>query len=156
MAYTLLIFISISLAMISLGTYIRGQQVLTSAEELKQKIELNQLNTVIYVKDIYLSGNLLYVTISNNGSTTLYAFKYFDVIVKYYANISNVPTLLLSRYNYSNTLGPYTWISQSIVINPNTVGTFIINLPYPPYPNTQATIVIASNYGPKAVWSGAL
>ncbi|BDB98961.1 flagellar protein F [Saccharolobus caldissimus] len=155
-AYALIIFISISLGLIVLGTYIRSQQILTYAYEIKQVNQLNQLDTRIFIKNIYLSGNLLYVTITNNGTTSLYEFNNFAVIIKYYANISNISTLIVSQYNYSKTIGPYEWTTSSIIINPSSSGVLVIELPYKPYPNTQATVVIATNYGPEAIWRGVL
>ncbi|WP_338603709.1 flagellar protein F [Sulfolobus tengchongensis] len=156
-AYTLLFFISLSLGFITLGAYIRSQQLITRAEELRQNMELNQLNTKIYIKSVSLSNNnLLYITITNNGSTSLYDFKDFDVIVKYYANISNISTLIVSSYNYSTLSGPYRWTSNTVLINSDTSGTFIVDLPYPLYPNTKVTVVIATNYGPEAIWRGIL
>ncbi|QGA53472.1 flagellar protein F [Sulfolobus sp. E5-1-F] len=155
-AYVLLFFITISLGLIALGAYIKSQQLLLRAEDVRQSMELDQLNTRIFVKSVVVNGNLLYITITNNGSTVLYDFKDFTIIIKYYANISNISTLIISNYNYSTILGPYKWISNTVLINPNMVGTFIADLPYSPYPNTEATIVVVTNYGPKAIWRGIL
>ncbi len=154
--YSLLAMITLSLLVIFMTSYIRGQQVLTGAEEYKQELQLDQLQTKIYIKSVSISQNFIYVIVTNNGSTNLYKFNKFSVIVKYYANISNVSTLLVSEYNYSKSLGPYLWTTNSVLINPDNDATFIIDLPYPPYPNTLATIVIATNYGPEAIWRGTL
>lgn len=156
LTYAFLIFISVSLALILLSTYIRNQQLLTYSEEIQQRIELNELNTKILIKSVYVSNNLVYVTVTNNGSTTFYDFKSFVVIVKYYANISNVSTLILSQYTYSTALAPYKWTSSAVVIPPDSNAVFTIDLPYPPYPNTKATIVISTNYGNEAIWRGIL
>lgn len=59
-AYALIIFISISLGLIVLGTYIRSQQILTYAYEIKQVNQLNQLDTRIFIK-IYIS-QVIYFT----------------------------------------------------------------------------------------------
>ncbi|AAK42473.1 flagellar protein F [Saccharolobus solfataricus] len=155
-AYVLIFFITISLGLIALEAYIKSQQLLLHAENLRQNMELNQLNTRIFIKSIAINGNLLYITITNNGSTALFDFRDFAIIIKYYANISNISTLIISNYNYSTNLGPYKWVSNTVLINPNMVGTFIADLPYPPYPNTMATVVVASNYGPEAIWRGIL
>jgi len=155
-AYVLLFFITISLGLIALGAYIKSQQFLLHAEYMRQNMDLNQLNTRIFIKNVAINSYLLYMTITNNGSTVLYDFKDFAIIIKYYANVSNVSTLIISNYNYSTSLGTYKWVSNTVLINPNMVGTFIADLPYPPYPNTEATVVVVSNYGPEAIWRGVL
>lgn len=82
-------------------------------------------------------------------------FCHFAVIVKYYANVSESEELTISSYNYSRTPTTYQWTSSGI-LNPDSVVKFTVVLPYPPYADTNAVIIISTNYGTVAVWRGIL
>nr|4P94_A Chain A, Conserved flagellar protein F [Sulfolobus acidocaldarius DSM 639]4P94_B Chain B, Conserved flagellar protein F [Sulfolobus acidocaldarius DSM 639]4ZBH_A Chain A, Conserved flagellar protein F [Sulfolobus acidocaldarius DSM 639]5TUG_B Chain B, Flagellar biosynthesis protein FlaF [Sulfolobus acidocaldarius]5TUG_D Chain D, Flagellar biosynthesis protein FlaF [Sulfolobus acidocaldarius]6PBK_B Chain B, Conserved flagellar protein F [Sulfolobus acidocaldarius DSM 639]6PBK_D Chain D, Con len=128
------------------------------AQELNHELELEQLETKITVSSVSLTGSTLNVVLENNGSTNLYDFQGFSVIVQYYANISNISTFNLSLYNYTKNSNPspYYWTINTPLLAPGSQATLTIILPYPPYPNTQATVVIVTNYGPSVIWRGSL
>ncbi|MEM3710954.1 MAG: hypothetical protein QW453_02785, partial [Thermoprotei archaeon] len=67
-----------------------------------------------------------------------------------------IPTLSVSLYNYSVSPTTYEWMSITGELYPTNVGEFEVVLPYPPYAGTKAIIVVATNYGPEAYWSGTL
>jgi flagellar protein FlaF len=86
---SLIAFVVLSLATVYGATALRDQQIYSQAEQERQ------LSTQIKVISWSLSGNLLSLEISNNGSTTLFQYSHFSVVVKYYANVSDVASLSL-------------------------------------------------------------
>jgi flagellar protein FlaF len=153
---SLIAFVVLSLATVYGATALRDQQIYSQAEQERQSLYEAQLSTQIKVISWSLSGNLLSLEISNNGSTTLFQYSHFSVVVKYYANVSDVASLSLSQYSYmQGKVSPLTWNASSI-LEPDDVATITIGLPYPPYQGLPAVVVLDSNYGPGVVWRGTL
>lgn len=123
-----------------------------------QELILDQEESKMTILSVSFTGNTIYVTLANNGTIPLWEFNHFAVIVEYYANVSNSKELIISSYNYtsSSTLLAYQWTSNNAIINPDSSDVLKIALPYPPYPNTQAVIVISNNYGYSTTWRGLL
>ncbi len=129
--------------------------VIERSESARQALYLNQLDSRIFIKNVTYSGRDLVITVTNNGSDTLWDFQQFAVIVEYYGNVSNKSTLSLSLYNFSTSPSTYQWTSSQI-LEPDSSAQFLVVLPFMPYSNTPATVVISSNYGNMAVWRGTL
>ncbi|MFP3202954.1 MAG: hypothetical protein RXR43_12225 [Sulfolobus sp.] len=155
MAFSLISVIAITLIAVVLLNLGFSANLIYNAENLKQNISLGQLNSRITILSVTVSNNLLYVNLANNGSVTLWNFCHFAVIVKYYANVSGTEKLIVSLYNYSKTPSAYQW-SSSGILNPDSTAKFTVVLPYPPYANTNAVVIVSTNYGTVAVWRGIL
>jgi len=72
-------------------------------------------------------------------------------VVDYYANVSGSAVLVVSTYNYSPSPTAYEWTSLTGELYPSGVGEFKVVLPYPPYAGKEASITLATNYGPRCV-----
>ncbi|MCY0859814.1 MAG: flagellar protein F [Sulfolobaceae archaeon] len=154
-AFTLTFMIALSIGLYFFAIYSKDQQVYNYYYEQQQKLFLAQLQTKITINSVSVSNNVLSVTVANNGSTAIWDYSHFDVIVQYYANVSGSEVFYLSNYVYSPTQQPYTWyVNQELY--PTSSVTLHIYLPYPPYSNSPAVVVISTNYGPEAVWRGII
>ena len=94
------------------------------------------------------------INVSNSGSTDLYDFSSFALIVNYYQNISGVAVHSLSLYSYSGSIGPHQWTSKNGMIFPSSFGELDVGLPYPPYHGMPVVVQVTTDYGPSAEWSG--
>lgn len=155
MAFSLISVVMITLISVVLLNLGFSSNLIYNAENLRQNFSISQLNSKITILSVTANNNLLYVSLANNGSITLWNFCHFAVIVKYYANVSGTEKLIVSLYNYSKTPSAYQW-SSSGILNPDSTVRLTIVLPYPPYANTNAVIAISTNYGTVAVWRGIL
>jgi len=155
-AFGLIAFIALSSIIIIVLDLTGTISTIYGAEYVKQKLAINQENSKMTILSVSISSNILYVTLADNGSVSLWDFQQFGVVVKYYANVSGIEALSVSNYNYSSSPVAYQWTSQNSIINPSSSDKIEIVLPYSPYQGTQATIVISNNYGSSAVWRGTL
>ncbi|BDC17317.1 hypothetical protein [Acidianus sp. HS-5] len=155
MAFSLISVIAITLIAVILINLGFSANLIYNAENLKQSTNLGQLSSRITILSVTADSNDIYINVANNGSVTLWSFCHFAVIVKYYANVSESEELTISSYNYSRTPTTYQWTSSGI-LNPDSVVKFTVVLPYPPYADTNAVIIISTNYGTVAVWRGIL
>jgi hypothetical protein len=151
------------ISMIAISAFLLIQTVSQSAQALYdsslqsfKSMQQNAQQTLIHILKVSVFSNTLFVYLANNGSTNLYDFIHFAVIVKYYANVSGTSLLSVSLYSFSKNPSQYQWTSVYGEIFPHTVGVLKIVLPYPPYDSRSGIVVVSTNYGPYAVWSGAL
>lgn len=153
---SLIAFVVLSVAVIYGATALRDQQLYSQAQQERQGLYEEQLSTQLQVRSVALSGTSLRVVVSDNGSTTLYQYSHFSVVLQYYGNVSGVPVMSIAYYSYvRGEASPYQWNATSI-LEPDGVTTITLELPYPPYPGEPAVLTVDSNYGPGAVWRGTL
>ncbi len=156
MAFALISFLALSSVVVMILDLTGSISAIYKAEDIKQQITINQEDSKITILSVSISSNILYVTLANNGSLSLWDFQQFGIVVKYYANVSGIEALSVSNYNYSASPVAYQWTSENNIINPSSSDRIEIVLPYSPYQGTEATIVISTNYGSSAVWRGTL
>jgi len=155
--FGLVALVGLSSFLTVMGVYERSQSAYTYALKVYRDELVDAAQTSIRIVGISVSGSTLTITLSNNGSTTLYDYSHFALIVDYYANVSGAAVLSVALYNYSSPpLAAYEWTSLSGELYPHAVGRFEVALPYPPYAGLGATVVVATNYGPEAYWGGVL
>jgi len=139
-----------------MGVYQKSQAEYNYALKVYRENVVDAAQTSIHILSVTVSSNTLVLKVSNNGSTSLYEYGYFALVVDYYANVSGSAVLVVSTYNYSPSPTAYEWTSLTGELYPSGVGEFKVVLPYPPYAGKEASITLATNYGPGAFWSGTL
>ncbi len=137
--------------------YQKSEDVYDSALQTFQSTQILSEETLIRVLNVSLSGQDLLVGITNNGSTNLYDFRHFSVIVDYTENVNGSGIRSIQDYNFSSSSpSVLQWTSLGGILLPSGVGRFEIVLPYLSLAGTTLLFVITTNYGPGAEWSGVL
>jgi len=135
--------------------YQKSEDVYDSALQTFQSTQILSEETLIRVLNVSLSGQDLLVGITNNGSTNLYDFRHFSVIVDYTENVNGSAIRSIQSYNFSSsTPSALQWSSLSGILLPTGLGRFEIVLPYIAFVGTTLLFVITTNYGPGTEWSG--
>lgn len=135
--------------------YQKSQDIYDSALQSYHSSQILIDETLIKVHNVSLFGVDLLVGISDNGSTNLYDYQQFSVIVDYTANINGSATPSVSSYNFtSSSPVAYQWTSISGILLPSEVAVFEIVLPAPHVARTDVLFVITTNYGPGVEWRG--
>ncbi len=150
------------IAMVALSTiasmaliYQKSEDVYDAALESFQSTQILTDETLVKVLNVSVSGEDLFVGITNNGSTNLYDYRHFSVIVDYTEDVNGLGVRSVQEYNYSTTSpSALEWTSLGGILLPSGVGRFEILLPAPAFPGTTLLFVITTNYGPGAEWSG--
>jgi len=150
------------IAMVALSTlasmaliYQKSQDVYDSALQTYHANQIQSDETLIRVLNVSLSGQDLIVGLTNNGSTNLFDFRHFSVIVDYFENLNGSAVESLEEYNYSTSSpSPLEWTSLGGILLPSELGRFEISLPAPVFVSTNVLIVITTDYGPGAEWRG--
>lgn len=156
-AFSLVAIVALSTFISMALVYQRSQDIYDSSLQGVHQAQLATDQTSIHIASVSNSADILYVNVSNNGSTNLFDFTHFAVIVDYTGNASGVPFRSVASYSYSSkNPSSYGWTSVSGIIDPSTVGQLEIILPYVAYIGTTATIIISTSYGPMAEWRGTL
>jgi len=152
------------IAMVALSTlasmaliYQKSQDLYDSALQSYHASQILTDETLIKVYNVSISGNVLHVGISDNGSTNLYDYQEFSVIVDYTAEINGSASRSVSDYNFtsSSSPDPYQWTSVTGILLPSEVAELEIVLPAPHVDRTDVLFVITTNYGPGVEWRGA-
>jgi hypothetical protein len=150
------------IAMVALSTlasmaliYQKSQDVYDEALQSFHASQILSDETLIRIYNVSLTGVDLQVGIANNGSTNLYDYEHFSVIVDYAADLNGTATPSVQSYNFtSSSPSVYEWTSLTGILLPEELGEFEIVLPAPVFTGTIAFIVITTNYGPSAEWRG--
>jgi hypothetical protein len=150
------------IAMVALSTlasmaliYQKSQDVYDQALQSFHATQIFSDETQIRVLNVSLSGQDLLVGITDNGSTNLYDYLHFSVIVDYTEDIGGSELRSVGNYNYSTSSpSAMQWTSLSGILLPSEAAVFEIALPAPVYLGTTVLFVITTNYGPGAEWSG--
>ncbi len=101
------------------------------------------------------NSNLIIINIDNNGTTKLWNYKYFDLIVTYDANITDNKVRVSEYLTYSTTLTNGKWVVNSIVndtldpniLNPDEQMIVYGKLSYAIYPNGKLIVSFSTNNG---------
>ncbi len=154
--FGLVALVGLSSFLTVMGVYQKSQSEYNYALKIYRQNIVDAAQTSIHILSVKVASNTLILKVSNNGSTSLYEYTYFALVVDYYANVSGSAVPIVSPYNYSSSPVAYEWTSLTGELYPSTVGEFEVVLPYPPYAGRVARIALATNYGPGAFWSGSL
>lgn len=152
------------IAMVALSTlasmaliYQKSEDVYDSALQAYHSTEILSDETLIRVYNVSLSGEDLIVGITNNGSTNLYDFRHFSVIVDYTEEANGSQVRSVQEYNYSTSSpSALEWTSLTGILLPSSFASFEIVLPAPEFTGTSVLFVITTNYGPGTEWRGVL
>ncbi len=114
-------------------------------------------NTDIKIISIQASdnNNFIIVNVNNNGTTKLWNYRYFDLIVTYDANITNNNVRVTEYLAYSTTLTNGSWTVNSIIndaldpdiLNPDEQAVIHAKLSYTIYPNGKLIVSLSTNNG---------
>jgi hypothetical protein len=154
--FGLVALVGLSSFLTVMGVYQKSQAEYNYALKVYRENVVDAAQTSIHILSVTVTSNTLILKVSNNGSTSLYEYGYFALVVDYYANVSGSAVLVVSLYKYSSSPTAYEWTSLTGELYPSSVGEFKVVLPYPPYAGREARIALATNYGPGAFWSGTL
>lgn len=152
--FGLVALVGLSSFLTVMGVYERSQSLYNYALKVYRQDLLDAAHTSIHIVGVKVSGSTLFVNVSNDGSTALYDYRHFALIVDYYGNVSNRPVLSVALYNYSASPGVFGWTCVSGELYPGGVGELLVVLPYPPYHGRGATVVFSTNLGVVAYWGG--
>ena len=155
-AFSLITIVAFSTFVSMEAIYQRSQETYNGALVQFRQWEISSQDTNLRITGVSDSGQELMVNVTNTGSTSLYDFSHFAVIVDYYQNVSGVASRSLSLYSYSTSLAPYTWESEGGIISPSTSGVLEVTLPGSPYNSMTLVVELATSVGPSAEWSGIL
>jgi len=151
------------IAMVGLSTlasmaliYQKSQDVYDSALQSYHETQIQSDETAIRVRNVTLSGSDLIIGLTNNGSTNLFDFRHFSIIVDYTANLNGSATSSVEQYNYTSSSTPTAleWVSLGGILLPSEFVRFEIALPAPVFADTNVLFVITTNFGPGAEWQG--
>jgi len=150
------------IAMVALSTlasmaliYQKSQDVYDSALQTFHSAQILSQETLIRVVNVTLSGDNLFVALSNNGSTNLFDFRHFSVIVDYTSVVNGSNLRSIGQYTFADqTPSQFQWTSLTGILLPSEVGRFEIVLPAPVLAGSNLLFVITTNYGPGAEWRG--
>ena len=152
------------IAMVALSTlasmaliYQKSEDVYDSALQSYHSTEILSDETLIRVYNVSLSGEDLLVGITNNGSTNLYDFRHFSVIVDYTQDVNGSEVRSVQEYNYSTSSpSALQWTALTGILLPSEFGSIEIVLPAPAFTGTTVLFVITTSYGPGTEWRGVL
>jgi flagellar protein FlaF len=157
-AFSLIAVVALSSFMTVTILYQRSQQVYDDAVLEYHAYQLASMQTQTHIVRVTVSSTKLYVYVANNGSTNLYDYQHFALVVDYYGNVSGAAVHSVSDYSYTSAASPgaYQWTSVDGMLYAGGTAQFLVVLPYPPYNGEPATVVVSTNYGPFSVWRGTL
>lgn len=136
--------------------YQKSQDVYNDALQSFHSNQILSDDTLIRVLNVSLSGQDLTVGITNNGSTNLFDYRHFSVIVDYSEDINGSAVPFVSAYNYSTSSpSAMQWTSLDGILLPSGLALFEIVLPSPAFAGTRILFVITTNYGPGIEWGGS-
>ncbi len=158
MAFGLVAMVALSTLASMALIYQKSEDVYDSALQSYQETQIQSDETAIRVLNVSLSGQNLVIGLTNNGSTNLYDFRHFSVIVDYTEDINGTPGSSVEEYNYTTSSSPQLleWTSLDGILLPSELGRIDISLPALVFPDTNVLFVITTNYGPGAEWQGVL
>lgn len=115
------------------------------------------IDTSITISSINASNadTLVTIILNNNGTTKIWNYNNFDLIITYDANMSNNKVRITEYLSYSTTLTTGKWIIKSItndlldpdIINPTEQAIIHAKLSYTPYDNGIIIITISTDNG---------
>lgn len=155
-AFSLVALVAFSTLIPMAAIYQKSQNVYNDALSEFHDLQIASQDTNLKITNVTNSGQELMINVTNTGSTNLYDYTHFTLIVNYYQNVSDAASHSLSLYAYSNSLAPYQWTSVNGIIFPSTSGVFKVTLPGMPYLGEPVVIVLTTSVGPSSVWSGEL
>jgi archaellum component FlaF (FlaF/FlaG flagellin family) len=151
------------IAMVALSTlasmaliYQKSADVYDSALQTFHSTQILSEETLIRVVNVTLSSDDVLVVLSNNGSTNLYDFRHFSVIVDYVSDVNGSGVRSVEQYSYSQSPSGLQWTSLTGIFLPSELGRFEIVLSADVFPGSTLLFVITTNYGPGAEWMGVL
>jgi hypothetical protein len=154
-AFGLIAMVAVSTLASMALIYQKSQDYYDTALQSFHSSQILTDDTLIRVLNVSLSGDDLFVGITNNGSTNLFDYRHFSVIVDYSENINGSAVPIVSGYNYSTSSpSALEWTSLNGILLPSGVGLFEIVLPAVAFAGTSVLFVITTNYGPGIEWSG--
>ncbi len=133
--------------------------ILNVSEAFKDSVILYDdiINTKIWISSIQASsnGDLVVITLVNNGTTKLWNFNDFDLIITYDANITNSKVRVVEHLSYSTYLSNGRWIIDSItndvldpnIINSNEEGIIHAKLSNRIYPAAKLIVSVSTDNG---------
>jgi archaellum component FlaF (FlaF/FlaG flagellin family) len=150
------------IAMVAMSTlasmaliYQKSQDVYDSALQTYHSAQILSDQTLIRVRNVSLSDSDLIVGITNNGSTNLYDYRHFSIIVDYSMSVNGTAVPSVQSYNYTTSIpAAGQWTSLNGILLPSELGRFEIALLQPVFPGSDVLIVITTNLGPGTEWRG--
>jgi archaeal flagellar protein FlaF len=156
-AFGLIAMVALSTAVTMAAIYEKSEQLYDDALNSFHTFQANSQQTDIKIAaGAILNGTFLELSVTNNGSTNLYDFRHFSLIVDYYANETGSDVQLLNQYVYTSSGAPppMCWSSLSGIILPDELGKVEVALPSPAFGGSTITVIFDTNFGPGAVWRG--
>lgn len=121
---------------------------------IKLNNEKSDTNIMISSIQANSNDNLVTLTLNNNGTSKLWDYNHFDLIITYDANMSNNKIRVTEYMIYSTVLSNGRWtlsITDDIVdpniLNPNEVAVINARLSNVIYPNGKIIVSISTNNG---------
>ncbi|MEM2856618.1 MAG: hypothetical protein QW416_05915 [Candidatus Nitrosocaldaceae archaeon] len=121
---------------------------------IKLNNEKSDTNITISSIQANSNNNLVTLSLNNNGTSKLWDYNHFDLIITYDANISNNKIRVTEYMIYSTVLSNGRWtlsitddIADPNILNPNETAIINARLSNVIYPNGKIIVAISTNNG---------